>query len=97
MWHIDRVDSGTRNNIWNRNNSGFTGDKFSDDTQVFKLARIPETEAAYKIPNGKGLWTFHHNRKVSVLASSSSYYYPKKGLLYKPTPNELSTPFECLQ
>ena len=55
MLHIDRVDSGSRNNTWSRSNSGFTGDRLSDDTQVFNLVIIPETEAAYKIPNEKDL------------------------------------------
>lgn len=82
MRHIDRVDSDTRNNTWSRSNSGFTGDRLSDDTQVFKLAEIPEKEAAYKTPNGRGLSTFHHSRKLPFLASSSSSYCTKKGRLF---------------
>lgn len=82
MQHTDRVDSGTGNNTWSSSNSGFTGDRLIDDTQVFKWAEIPETETTYKTPNGKGLWTFHHNKKVPVLAGSSSSNCTKKGRLF---------------
>lgn len=80
MWDTKKKDSGF-GTTWNRSSSGFTGDRLSDNTQLFKLAEILEREAAYKTPKGKDLKTFHHNRKVPVLGSSSPSYCTKKGWL----------------
>lgn len=48
---------------------------------LFIIAEIPESEAAFKTPDGKGLGAFPHNRKVPVLASSLSNNCTKKGRL----------------
>lgn len=79
MWDTKKKDSGARN-TWSKSSSGLTGDTLSDNTLIFKLAEILERGAAYKTPKGKDLRTFHHNRKISVLGSSSPSYCTKKGL-----------------
>lgn len=81
MWRSDMVVSGTRSNTWSRSRSGFTGDRLSDNTEVFVIAEIPKSEAAFKTPDGKGLGAFPHTRQIPVLASSLSSNCTKKSSL----------------
>lgn len=91
MWDTKKKDSGTRN-TWSRSSSGFTGDRLSDNTQVFKLAEFPEREGAYKTP--KAYEPFTTTERYQFWAVHHPVTVPKKEgcLLYKSTPNELKCP-----